>query len=161
MTRQKATFLLLFAAAAALSVLSWRQFPQDLPYPSDADLVERWFLAGWIVLAMPFAFWMPFARVRFFAPLAKVPSQTYVLPASLICLTIPLLAGEALGLLIVALTEGGNTQWFFGACVLVLIPFSAGTHRRLRQTREFEMPIWPPGLMIRWGLRGFGWRLRG
>ncbi len=157
MTRQKATFLLIFAAAAALSVPSWR----DLSHSFAAGPVERWFLTAGTILAMPFAFWMPLARARFFPSHANVPSQTYLLPAGLLCLTIPLLTGDVFGLLLVALTEGGAAFWLFGSYVLVLIPLFAGMHRRLRQTREFEMPFWPPGLMLRWSLRRFGWRLRG
>lgn len=160
MMGKKAAFLLLFAVAATGSALSSHLVPLDLPHPFVSDSVELLFLAVWTFLAMPIAFWMPLMRARFFAPLAKVPSRTYLLPATVIQLILFFLAGQVFGLLVVGLMDDGRVLWLCCSDLLTLLCFYAGARKRFRQTREFEMPFWPPGMMIRWSARRFGWRLQ-
>lgn len=160
MVGPKTSFLQIFLVAAAATVLS-RYALFEL---SDGALVDdpigRRIMAVWTLLAMPFAFWMPRAPVRFFAPLARVPLQTYLLPQRLVLFLAPVLWGQSLATILLALTDRPAILWMSAVSVLVTMAFCAGVWSRLRRPAEFELPWWPTVATMRRCLRSFGWRVR-
>lgn len=159
MAEPRTSSILVALVVAVATVLSWYGLPWRPIESFVDDQIGIGFLCVGTILAAPLVFWMPRARASFF-PAWRVPSQTYLLPESLVRLLVAALWAQFAAMTILALVNRPTILWISASSLLVTVAFSAGAWNRFRQRKEFSAPVWSPPRMARWCLRNFGWRFR-
>jgi hypothetical protein len=94
-----------------------------------------------ILVGVPFAYWIPNMRVGQIGPRLPVPSQTYMLPRFVVCLSVTTMLGASAGTLVLAVLADARYGLLFVMQLSATIAIFVSAQRRFRQhpSSEFVM----------------------
>lgn len=102
-----------------------------------------WIMAIWTIFAVPFAYWFPVARARFFFSRFPLPYNTYVVSRPLLCLFTTMMVGTVVAHAVL----GVALDFRFAICATselvtaAVMVFSASRRFSRSPSSEFVMPF--------------------
>jgi hypothetical protein len=130
------------AILIALALLSTGLLAPDAArLPPDAILASV-AIPMFVVFGVPFAYWLPIARAKFFGGMSRVPSQTLLLPRCLVCLIATMTIGVAIGMALLGIAVDYRYLMLGLGYMLFSAAFTFSAVRRFRRhpLTEFVMP---------------------